>query len=63
MSAHDVVMFERQADPLVRFLAVLRQVDTEYGRADISASAAMVEVRAALRQLDRNQSINRGKRA
>lgn len=54
---------KRDGSAFDRFFAALRQIDTEYGRADISASAAMAEVRAALRQLDRNQTINRGKRA
>ncbi|UJW87904.1 hypothetical protein [Devosia sp. SL43] len=54
---------KRNGSALDQFFAALRQVDTEYGRADISATAAMAEVRAALRQLDRHQTINRGKRA
>ena len=46
---------QRHGSAMDHFLAALRQVDTEYGRADISAAAAMAEVRAALRQLDRHQ--------
>jgi hypothetical protein len=50
---------KRDGSALDRFFAALRQVDTEYGRADISAAAAMAEVRAALRQLDRHQGRSR----
>lgn len=54
---------KRNGSAIDHFLATLRQVDGEYGRADISATAAMAEVRAALRQLDRHHENPRGKRA
>lgn len=50
---------KRNGDAVVRFVRALRNVDEEYGRADIGPTAAMAEVRAALRQLDRD---SRGKR-
>lgn len=35
------------------FVNRLREILTEYSRADLGATAAMAEVRAAMRQLDR----------
>ena len=35
------------------FVAKVREIDAEFGRADIGPSAAMAEIRAALRALDR----------
>lgn len=53
---------KREGDALDHFIGTLREVDAEYGRAEISPAGAMAEVRAALRQLDRHQTMNKGKR-
>jgi hypothetical protein len=41
------------------FVAKVREIDSEFGRADIGPSAAMAEIRAALRALDRRLCRNK----
>lgn len=42
-------------DPRKAFIERLREITTEYVRADMGPTAAMAEVLAALRALDRRQ--------